>query len=119
MFRLSDTQLLMSSSYHPQIDGQSERLNQCLENFLRCSISACPKQWSKWLALAELWYNTSWHSSLGRSPFQALYGYAPRQFGLSLDITMHSPDHEQWMLERNLLNDTLKHHLQRAQLRMK
>jgi hypothetical protein len=100
LFRLSDTQLLMSSSYHPQIDVRSEHLNQCLETFLRCSVSACPKQWSKWLAMAEFWYNTCFHSSLGMTPSKALYGYVPRQLGLSNDIQFHSPDLEQWMLER-------------------
>ena len=43
LFKLSDTQLLMSSSYHPQTDGQTERLNQCLEAFLHCTVHACPK----------------------------------------------------------------------------
>jgi hypothetical protein len=90
-FHVSDTQLLMSSSYHPQTDGQYERLNQCLETFLHYSVHSCPKQWSKWLAVAEFWYNTSFHSSLGRTPFEALYGYAPRQFGLSSDTQFHSP----------------------------
>lgn len=47
LFRLSDTQLLMSSSYHPQTDGQTERLNQCLEAFLWCSVHSCPSQWHK------------------------------------------------------------------------
>jgi len=47
LFKLSDTKLLMSSSYHPQTDGQTERLNQCLEAFLRCSVHSCPKQWAK------------------------------------------------------------------------
>jgi hypothetical protein len=75
----------MSSSYHPQTDGQYERLNQCLETFLHYSVHSCPKQWNKWLAIAEFWYNTSFHSSLGRTPFEALYGYVPRQFGLSSD----------------------------------
>ncbi|WVZ89869.1 hypothetical protein U9M48_036220 [Paspalum notatum var. saurae] len=42
LFRLSDTQLIMSSSYHPQTDGQMERLNQCLEAFLRWSVHSCP-----------------------------------------------------------------------------
>jgi hypothetical protein len=46
LFRLSDTQLLMSSSYHPQMDSQTERVNQCLETFLRCFIQACPSKWS-------------------------------------------------------------------------
>jgi hypothetical protein len=82
LFKLSDTQLLMSSSYHPQTDGQTERLNQCLENFLRCSVHSCPKQWSKWLPMAEFWYNTSYHTALGRTPFEVLYGYAPKIFGI-------------------------------------
>lgn len=47
LFRLSGTQLLMSSSYHPQTDGQTERLNQCLEAFLWCSVHSCPSQWHK------------------------------------------------------------------------
>jgi len=42
LFKPSDTQLLMSSSYHPQTDGQTERLNQCLEAFLRCIVHSCP-----------------------------------------------------------------------------
>ena len=53
LFSLSDTKLLMSSSYHPQTDGQTKRLNQCLEAFLRCSVHSFPTKWSKWLPLAE------------------------------------------------------------------
>lgn len=77
LFRLTDTQLLMSSSYHPQTDGQTERLNQCLENFLRCSVSACPKQWSKWLPLAEFWYNTSFHSPWDAHPLKCCMVTSP------------------------------------------
>jgi hypothetical protein len=119
LFRMTDTQLLMSSSYHPQTDGQTERVNQCVETFLRCSVHACPRQWSKWLSLAEFWYNTSYHSALGRSPFEALYGHSPKHFGISSDQQLHSEDLEQWLTERNLLNDLLQHHLHRAQQRMK
>jgi hypothetical protein len=43
LFRRSDTQLRMSSSYHPQTDGQTERVNQCLEAYLRCFSHACPE----------------------------------------------------------------------------
>lgn len=68
LFKLIDTKLLMSSSYHPQTDGQTERLNQCLEAFLRCTVHSCPRQWSKWLPVAEFWYNTAQHSALGKSP---------------------------------------------------
>ena len=66
LFRLSDIKLLMSSSYHPQMDGQTERLNQCLETFLRWLVHSCPTKWLDWLPLAEYWYNTTFHSALGR-----------------------------------------------------
>jgi hypothetical protein len=119
LFRLTDTKLLMSSSYHPQTDGQTERLNQCLENFLRCSVSACPKQWSKWLSVAEFWYNTTFHTALGTTPFQVLYGHSPKQLGIINPLHCHSSEIEQWMRERNLLNEVVQHNLSRAQLRMK
>jgi hypothetical protein len=73
-FKLSETTLNVSSSYHPQTDGQTERLNQCLKTYLRCMINACPNKWSSWLCLAEFWYNTTFHSALGKSPFEVLYG---------------------------------------------
>nr|XP_027086609.1 uncharacterized protein K02A2.6-like [Coffea arabica] len=77
LFRLMGAALHLSSSYHPQIDGHSERLNQCLENFLRCMSSEHPTHWYKWLPLAELWYNTTFHSGLQITPFEVFYGYKP------------------------------------------
>jgi hypothetical protein len=41
----SDVQLCMSSGYHPRSNGQTKRVNQCMETFLRCFVSACPKKW--------------------------------------------------------------------------
>lgn len=56
LFTLADVKLCMSSAYHPQSDGQTERVNQCMETFLRCFVHSCPSKWSSWLALAEYWY---------------------------------------------------------------
>jgi len=53
LFRLADVKLQMSSSYHPQSDGQTERLNQSMETFLHCFVNACPSKWSNWLSQAE------------------------------------------------------------------
>lgn len=64
LFRLAGVELRMSSAYHPQSDGQTERVNQCMEVFLRCFANAIPTKWYDWLRLAEFWYNTSWHSAL-------------------------------------------------------
>lgn len=91
LFRLADVSLQLSSSYHPQSDGQTERLNQTMETFLRCFVNACPAKWSSWLALAEFWYNASPHSAIGLSPFEALYGYPPRHCGISVltDVVVH------------------------------
>jgi hypothetical protein len=68
LFKLYDVKLTMSTAYHPQTDGQTKRVNQCLEMYLRCAVHDAPKQWKNWLSLAELWYNSSYHSSLGCSP---------------------------------------------------
>lgn len=77
LFKLYGVKLQFSSAYHPQTDGQTEVLNRCIECYLRCMTGDYPKQWVKWLPLAELWYNTSYHSAIGMTPFEAVYGVAP------------------------------------------
>jgi hypothetical protein len=62
LFSCLGTQLAHSSSYHPQLDGQTEIVNKCLEGYLRCFVSDKQTQWFKWLPLAEWWYNTSFHT---------------------------------------------------------
>jgi hypothetical protein len=109
----------MSTSYHPQSDGQTERVNQCLETYLRCFVNSCPAKWLQWLSLAEYWYNTSLHSSLGRSPFEVLYGLSPHHFGLTAVDTCVVPDLHQWLSDRALMTDVVKMHLSCAKHRMK
>jgi hypothetical protein len=119
LFKLTDTKLLMSSAYHPQTDSQTERLNQCLEGFLRRTVHSCPRQWSKWLSVAEFWYNTAFHSALGHSPFEVLYGHSPRHFGINNLQLCSVPDLEQWLKEWELLTRIIQQQLQCAQQRMK
>jgi hypothetical protein len=77
LFKFLNVKLRFSSAYHPQTDGQSERVNQCLENYLKCMVFQCPRKWNSQLSTAEWWYNTSFHTSLKMTPFQALYGFSP------------------------------------------
>ncbi|WVZ50456.1 hypothetical protein U9M48_001707 [Paspalum notatum var. saurae] len=119
LFRLADVQLRMSSAYHPQSDRQTERLNQTMETFIRCFVNACPSKWYDWLPLAEFWYNSSDHSSIGRSPFQALYGYSPRHFGINSTDAIPSNGLDDWCREHAVMQALIKQQLGRSRLRMK
>jgi hypothetical protein len=66
------TKSIHSFSYHPQTDGQTERVNQIVEDMLRASILHFGKSWDKCLSLAEFSYNNSYQASLKMAPFNAL-----------------------------------------------
>ncbi|GJW61733.1 putative reverse transcriptase domain-containing protein, partial [Tanacetum coccineum] len=68
------TRLDMSTAYHPQTDGQSERTIQTLEDMLRACVTEFGGSWDVHLPLAEFSYNNSYHSSIRCDPFEALYG---------------------------------------------
>jgi hypothetical protein len=68
------TKLDFSSAYHPQTDGQTERVNQIMEDMLRACVLTYGKDWEQSLPYAEFSYNNSYQASLGMSPFEALYG---------------------------------------------
>jgi transposase InsO family protein len=69
-----DTQLLFSSAYHPQTDGQTERVNQILEDMLRSCALQYGRSWDKSLPYAECSYNNSYQESLIMALFEMLYG---------------------------------------------
>nr|GEZ86792.1 putative reverse transcriptase domain-containing protein [Tanacetum cinerariifolium] len=68
------TRLDMSTAYHPETDGQSERTIQTLEDMLRACVLEFGKGWDKHLPLVEFSYNNSYHTSIKAAPFEALYG---------------------------------------------
>ena len=67
-------QLRLSTAYHPQTDGQTERVNRILEDLLRLCILDFGGTWEEHLPLVEFAYNSSYQASVGMAPFEALYG---------------------------------------------
>ncbi|KAM2967231.1 hypothetical protein FF1_027520 [Malus domestica] len=72
------SRLLYSMAYHPQTDGQSERIIQTLEDILKSSALQFGDAWHHRLDLMEFAYNNNYHSSISMSPFEALYGKSCR-----------------------------------------
>ena len=68
------TQLNLSTAYHPETDGQAERVNQVMEDMLRMYVMDNQTQWEKHLPLVEFAYNNSYHSSIEIPPYEDLYG---------------------------------------------
>ena len=73
LFTTLGVDLHLSSTYYPQ----NKVDNKCLEQYLRCMCLHNPKEWLKWLPLAEYWYNTSFHSASQLTPLEVLYGQTP------------------------------------------
>nr|GEY83075.1 retrotransposon protein, putative, Ty3-gypsy subclass [Tanacetum cinerariifolium] len=67
------TQLDISTAYHPETDGQSERTIQTLKDMLRACVIDFGKGWERHLPLVEFFYNNSYHASIKAAPFKALY----------------------------------------------
>jgi hypothetical protein len=77
LFSQLQTKLNISSAYHPQTDGQTERTHRTIEQILRAFVHKQHSDWLDYLPLAEFSYNNSKHSSTSFSPFEALYGFSP------------------------------------------
>jgi hypothetical protein len=78
LWKLLGTDLNMSTAYHPESDGQTERMNRTLEEMLRAYVNDKGTDWDQHLITAELAYNTAVHDSTGYSPFRLSYGTDPR-----------------------------------------
>lgn len=109
----------MSTAYHPQTDGQSEALNKCVEQYLCCYVADEPQKWVAMLPWAEYWYNTSYQTSTGMSPFKALYGRDPPTFTRYILGSSPSELVEAYFVDRDELLALLKLNLIKAQRRMK
>ena len=84
----------LSTAYHPQTDGKTERTNQEIEQYLRAFCSYRQDDWVQWLPIAEFALNSRVHSSTGKAPFELIYGYIP-QFQVTLNPTGTVPAAEE------------------------
>ncbi|MCO5559642.1 hypothetical protein L7F22_013243 [Adiantum nelumboides] len=119
MFQSLGTQLNLSTAYHPETDGQTERVNQVIEDMLRAYCNQQPQKWIKFLHLVEFAYNSSHHRSLGMSPFKALYGQECLVPLRLADPTLHVPAAKSTleMMDQQLL--IIRDNLKRASDRQK
>ena len=74
LFTILGTQIQFSTTYHLKTDGQTEWVNQILEDILRMYVMQHPTKWEDYLHLGEFSYNNGYRESLKMSPFEALYG---------------------------------------------
>ena len=78
LFKLLGSKLKFSTKNHPQTDGQTERINGLLEEYLRHYVTATQKNWVNLLDTAKLCYNLHRSSAIGMSPFELAMGWQPR-----------------------------------------
>jgi hypothetical protein len=113
------TKLLHSSAYHPQTSGQTERVNQILEDMLRACVLDFSQKWDECLPLAEFSYNNSYQESIKMASFEALYGRRCRT-----PLSWSEPG-ERYFFRPDLVKETeekvqrIIHSLKEAQTRQK
>jgi len=108
----------LSTAFHPQTDGQTERVNQELEQYLRMFIDHRQEQWPEWLGTAEFAYNNKVHSSTRTSPFKANYGQDPRM-GFEVRKKGKYAGAEKFMEKMKEIQEEAKAVLKKAQDNMK
>lgn len=119
LFKLNGTSLRMSSSYHPQTDGQTEVINRGLQQYLRCFVHDCPRRWGSYLHWADWCYNTTIHSSTGLTPYQAVYGRPPPTIPQYILGSSNLEAIDSDLATRDQILDLLKTNLIKTQTRMK
>ncbi|GJU24315.1 retrotransposable element Tf2, partial [Tanacetum coccineum] len=105
--------------YHPQTDGQTEVVNRSLGCYLRCMCGENPKEWIKWLPLAEFWYNTNYHTSTKTTPYEAVYCQTPPIHVPYIPGDSRVEEVDRTLQAREEAIKVLKFHLKRSQDRIR
>ncbi|SNX85847.1 related to Gag-pol polyprotein [Melanopsichium pennsylvanicum] len=108
----------LSTAYHPQTDGQTERVNQVVEQYLRMYCNYEQDNWVTWLPMAEFVYNNTVHSSIGVSPFFACYGWNPKSHpDLPEQVGVLDPKRKEFATQRKEFTEYLQEQIRYAQSR--
>jgi len=108
----------LSTAFHPQTDGQTERVNQELEQYLRMFIDHRQEQWHDWLGMVEFAYNNKMHSSTKVLPFKANYRQDPRM-GFEMRRKGKYEGAEKFVMKMKEIQEEAKAVLEKAQEEMK
>ena len=99
--RLIGTKLLMSTSFHPQTDGATERANRSIGQILRTVVANDQRNWAECCPMVEFTINSSTSESTGYAPFGIIYGYMPRinlptDFNIKYKCIKHFAEQAKW-----------------------
>ena len=107
-----------STAYHPQTDGQTERVNQELEVYLRFYINYQQDDWSRWLDQAEFVQNSNFHEAIQNTPFELMHGLTPWS-GREEGNSDKSPGANEWKLRLMEARKRAQEALENARTSMK
>lgn len=119
LFRLADTSLKFSIAFHPHADGQTEVLNRCLETYIYCLTSSHSCPWFRFVCWAEFLHNTSFHTSLKKTPFRVVNVRIPPSLLKYESGSTVNADFVKMLLERDDMLVDIHIHLVHAQKLMK
>ena len=120
LFKILGSSLSYSSAYHPETDGQTERFNGMLEEYLRHFVSATQKNWPQLLDVAQLCFNCQKSTSTNRSPFELVTGQQPiLPYSLDAPYTGKSPRAFNFTKEYKQNLEVARAYLEKAAKRMK
>jgi hypothetical protein len=112
-------ELRMTTAYRPQSNGQTERANQTIEQYLRHYVNYVQDDWEDQLPMAQFAYNNSKHSTTGISPFEANYGYHPNVHGESRNKNPVAEKADAYVKRVKSIQTQLTRDLEFMNLRMK
>jgi hypothetical protein len=109
---------MMTSAYHPQANGQAERMNQTLEQYLRHYLNEKQDNWVELLPVAQYAYNSSYSEGLGMTPFSAIYGRTPGLYHEPIPDPKPSEKAASWTEEAKEAQEQLREDLKFYQIQM-